>query len=129
MPLLKEVKDKALDKNRFAALEHLLRQSEVYTKFLVEQMSEIEKKTDEEAAARSQAAAAEAEASQEEKGKGKKAGSKRGRASKDDSEDEAPASKQVKTGLTKTQVGLGGLTGGIGAPFQACRPPWNCSKP
>uniref|UniRef100_A0A7S0RU61 Uncharacterized protein n=1 Tax=Chlamydomonas leiostraca TaxID=1034604 RepID=A0A7S0RU61_9CHLO len=98
---LAALKDKALDKSKFAALEHLLRQSETYTQFLAEQIKDIELKTEEEAAARVQAEA-EAEAGPSDEGKAGKAGGKRGRGGKCKDAAE-PATKQVKTGLTKTQ--------------------------
>lgn len=85
----------------------MLKQSEAYTQFLAEQMKDIDRKTDAEAAARAAEAAGEGEGEEEEapapskgaKG-GKKKGGKRARAATK-SADEKPA-KQAKT-LTPTE--------------------------
>ena len=98
-----------LDKSRFSALEHLLRQSETYSQFLAEQMRDYEKQLAEEArelAAKRIAAeeAAQMKAQPETDSKQKGKGGKRKRADNDTIE-----AKKAKITLTPTQVGFSQL--------------------
>ena len=81
------LKSKALDGSRFEALEHLLRQSEVYAKFLAEQINMIETRDEEE---QQQEVPTTTAAKTGKRGRSKAAA-------------EAPA-KKAKSGLTPTQV-------------------------
>jgi hypothetical protein len=76
-----------LDSKKFKALETLLNQSKMYTKFLSEQMKTIEHQTEQEA----RRAAQEASGSTNEKGK--------------QGSDGEPDSKKSRSSLTPTQVG------------------------
>mmetsp|Transcript_16682 Transcript_16682/g.36078 ORF Transcript_16682/g.36078 Transcript_16682/m.36078 type:complete len:748 (+) Transcript_16682:1282-3525(+) len=89
----------ALENKRFEALETLLNQSEMYTKFLSEQLKDIEQKTEDDAK-RTATAAAE-EPPTKGKAKGKTKGGKRGRG-KAEAEEE-PEAKKSKSSLTPTQ--------------------------
>ena len=98
-----------IDNKRFSALENLLNQSEMYSRFLLEQMNDIETKVDNEAATSSAAAAAALKG--QELGSGitgsrtAQKGGKRTRGGASKQATQAAETKADKPALTATQVG------------------------